>query len=41
MKGNALDVIREPLQALEAKYEAENPGVKIQRIPASKAKKGF
>ena len=41
MKGAALDAIREPLQDLEAKYVAENPGVKIQRVPESKAKKGF
>ena len=41
MKAPALDVIREPLKALEDKFEAENPGVKILRAPASKAKKGF
>ena len=41
MKGAALDAVRESLQALEEKFIAENPGSKIQRVPAAKARKGF
>jgi peptide deformylase len=40
MKAPALDVIREPLLALEEEFISANPGVAVKRIPAPK-KKGF
>ncbi|GAX80756.1 hypothetical protein CEUSTIGMA_g8191.t1 [Chlamydomonas eustigma] len=41
MKANVLDSVRTSLQALEEEFLVANPGVKIQRIPAMKVKKGF
>ena len=41
MKADVLETVREPLKALEDQFTANNPGVKIQRVPAAKAKKGF
>lgn len=41
MKPKVLDEVRQPLVALEEEYLAAHPGAKVQRLPATKAAKGF
>jgi peptide deformylase len=41
MKREVVDSVRSSLVALEDSYAAAHPGVKIQRVPAPKAAKGF